>query len=468
MMVRRFGYKVIFLIMALSCALFLSGYAPFTPAAQRGWTKGIPDSYRSAASKQGVVTEIRYTSKDYAGDGRTVQKKALVYLPYGYNGNDTAKRYDIFYMMHGLGETADSFFLYGGGLAKNLLDNMIEKGDISPMIVVAATFDPDNAPKDIRQSDSEVRQFHRDLLNDLMPAVEGKYHTYAMDTSKKGLASSRDHRAFGGFSMGAVTTWFQFCHNYDYIRYFLPMSCSCWYYGGYGEYHPKENCDLFEKLIRENRLNERGYFIYSCTGTNDVEQGQVDLLMDEMLKRSSVFTPDHLLYYKKNGGMHDMNAGLEYIYNGLPLFFKGLNADSAAYYDLYSNFEKLRDPAKGNAGLYFFKGTPGGAFIVCVDDTAGEFTAGQCFYHAYELSLQGYNTFALKYRPGDKEAREDLARAIAIIHENADVLKVGTKDYCLWGGASGAQIVSDVFKKGTAAYGAGDYPRAASLLSANP
>ena len=163
--------------------------------------------------------------------------------------------------------------------------------------------------------------------------------------------------------------------------------------------------------------------------------------------------------------MHDMNAGLEYIYNGLPLFFKGLNADSATYYDLYSNFEKLKDPAKNDAGLYFFKGTPGGAFTICVDDTGSNFTTGQSFYHAYELSLQGYNAFALKYRPGDKEAKEDLARAIALIHENADVLNVGTKGYYLWGGVSGGPIVSEVYKKGTAAYGAGRYPKAAALLS---
>lgn len=110
--------------------------------------------------------------------------------------------------------------------------------------------------------------------NHLMPAVEGKYHTYAKDTTPEGLMASRDHRVFGGFSLGAVTTWLQFCYDYDYIRYFLTMSGSCWYYGTYGDFRFEENVDFIENLVKEQNLNERGYFIYHAVGTEDMVKSQ--------------------------------------------------------------------------------------------------------------------------------------------------------------------------------------------------
>ena len=44
---------------------------------------------------------------------------------------------------------------------------------------------------------------------------------------------------------------------------------------------------------------------------------------EEMLKRNDIFSPDHYVFYQKDGGYHDMNAALEYLYNALPLFFPG-------------------------------------------------------------------------------------------------------------------------------------------------
>lgn len=48
-----------------------------------------------------------------------------------------------------------------------------------------------------------------------------------------------------------------------------------------------------------------------------------------------------------------------------------------------------------------------------------------------ELSEKGYNAFALIYRPGADTACEDLARAIAFLHENAEELQIDMTDYSL-------------------------------------
>ena len=44
--------------------------------------------------------------------------------------------------------------------------------------------------------------FQKELAEDLIPAVETAYKTYAETVDPAGLKASRLHRGFGGFSMG--------------------------------------------------------------------------------------------------------------------------------------------------------------------------------------------------------------------------------------------------------------------------
>ena len=87
--------------------------------------------------------------------------------------------------MHGWTMTAGDFFQSSQNDIVNMLDNMIEKGDIPPVIVVCVTFD--------------ASVFHRDLRDNLIPAIESQFHTYALDVTEEGIQASRNHRAFGGF-----------------------------------------------------------------------------------------------------------------------------------------------------------------------------------------------------------------------------------------------------------------------------
>jgi len=228
--------------------------------AQTVMSTAVPDDYLQPIEQAGTVTQITYDSRDFVRDESAITKTAYVYLPYGYDENDTATRYDICYLMHGWGGHAGEYFQYAN--ITNMLDNMIAKGDIPPTIFVSATFYNDNSDTDFSSSVAEFRQFHRDFEEYLMPAVEGQFHTYAESTSTDDLKASRDHRAFGGFSLGSVTTWLQFFYDSDYIRCFLPMSGSCWYYGGYGDFQIKNNVDFIQQLVEDNDLDERGYFIY--------------------------------------------------------------------------------------------------------------------------------------------------------------------------------------------------------------
>ena len=105
---------------------------------------------------------------------------------------------------------------------KHILDHGIANGEIQPMIVVCPTYN-NTSPEDSGDYSLALRltdNYHNELINDLIPAVEGKYSTYAEDTTSEAIAASRDYRAFGGFSMGSMATWRTFEHSLDYLLFY--------------------------------------------------------------------------------------------------------------------------------------------------------------------------------------------------------------------------------------------------------
>ena len=124
------------------------------------------------------------------------------------------------------------------------------------------------------------------------------------------------------------------------------------------------------------------------------------------------------------------------------------------------------DSRRNQTGLFFFRGRKGAKFAVC--NAGGGFVyvgaMHDSFPHALELSRKGYNAFALIYRPGSDTACEDLARAIAFIHDNADELEVDTRSYSLWGGSAGARMAAWLGTYGTESFGEKAYPKPAAVI----
>ena len=177
----------------------------------------VPAKYDTGEIPEaGTLEELIYETKAYATDSRPVTKRALVYLPYGY---DEGGQYNILYLMHGTGDD-ENYWLQTHGYNKVMLDRMIAAGEIRPLIVVTPTFYVEDDGKD-SSLDILTFSFREELRNDLMPAVETKYSTWAETADDAGFAASRDHRAFAGLSRGAVTTANSvLCGSLDYFSYF--------------------------------------------------------------------------------------------------------------------------------------------------------------------------------------------------------------------------------------------------------
>jgi len=133
----------------------------------------------------GKLTMIEYDSKTIG-----TRRKMNVYTPPGYNSE---WKYPVLYLLHGIGgdETEWERFTQ----PDVLLDNLIADGKAAPMIIVmpnGRAQKDDRAVGDIFKHSPSFAVFERDLLDDVIPAIESRYSTY----------TDREHRALAGLSMG--------------------------------------------------------------------------------------------------------------------------------------------------------------------------------------------------------------------------------------------------------------------------
>lgn len=480
----------------------------------------IPDEYLSIANQQGMIERVGYQTYEafsYSEKTQLLDKTAYVYLPYNYDEN---REYNIFYLMHG-GWSNETTYLGTPNDRhefKNILDHAIENKKIEPLIVVCPTYN-NTSGKDSGDYSLALKLtnlYHQELVNDLIPAIEGKYSTYAKSTNIEDINASRDHRGFGGFSMGSVTTWRIFEHCLDQFRYFLPMS------GSVGD------GSIQDDAIENSNWNTDDFFIYAASGTEDFAyqsfKSQV-MNMAELASGNFIMADNeqdgNISFRQKVGATHDMNAAYEYIYNGLQFFWNGneeiaiadftlestvgnvvespvfkdfgrllfpvdrnvssdltlkdvsssnvyiwyshIQAEKTVeivnrlkndalnnqpiFYNIYTGKEITYDSSKKDTGLFYFKGKPGEKFAI-MNAGGGFMYVGamhDSFPHALEVSKQGYNAFALIYRPD--YAYEDLAAAISFIIEHADELEVDPSGYSLWGGSAGARMAATLGNK---------------------
>jgi len=282
--------------------------------------KTIPAEYYQAADQQGTLADLyydTYESFSYDEKSEPLQKHAVVYLPYEYSKD---QKYDVFYLMHGGwgDETRTLGTPQNPSSFKNVIDHAIAAGEMRPLIIVCPTYNNTNENGLDSASFSLAMQltenYPNELINDLIPAVEGTYSTYAASTGKDDLIASRDHRGFGGFSMGSVATWRTFQYGLDYFRYFLPMSCGT-------------SLNEEEIFAAAEGHEPEEYFVFVMTGTDDFaysyDTGRTDLM------RTSKYFSDvddnangNFAFRVKAGYSHSGIAAMEYTYNGLIWFWK--------------------------------------------------------------------------------------------------------------------------------------------------
>ena len=292
----------------------------------------VPDEYLDEDTLEGTLVRFTYPTAAYDEDGRDMSKYAIVYVPYGYDPEDADTRYPVLYLMHGHGGNAETFLGSPGDPRdmKAVLDHLIAKRRMQPMLIVSASYYPDNEETDSDNYDADrTYTFARELREDLIPAFEGEFNTYAETTDEAGLRASRDYRAFGGFSMGGVTTWYRLADSLDYFRYFVPLSGSLlWGWQETFETSPRTNprtvVDYLTEALDESGYGPEDFYIFSAVGTEDFAHDTLNLQIDMMRERPDWFRfengeESNIVFFNAEGEEHDYHAKRRYLYNALPV-----------------------------------------------------------------------------------------------------------------------------------------------------
>jgi enterochelin esterase-like enzyme len=160
------------LVLALTAGTYAQPPGPLAPA-----PKGF--DVKRDNIERGKVETLEYDSKTVGA-----KRKLVVYTPPGYS-KDT--KYPVFYLLHGLGGNESNWTK--AGAANIILDNLYADKKLVPMIVVmpnGMVQAPGGKGKDY------ISGFEKELLEDVMPFVEGRYP----------IQADAEHRALAGLSMG--------------------------------------------------------------------------------------------------------------------------------------------------------------------------------------------------------------------------------------------------------------------------
>ena len=133
----------------------------------------------------GTLEMIEYDSKTVG-----TRRKMYVYTPPGYTQD---KKYPVLYLLHGIGGDETEWQRFA--TPDVLLDNLIADGKAVPMIIVmpnGRAQKNDRAEGNTFATAPAFATFERDLLDDVIPAIDSRYGTYA----------NRENRALAGLSMG--------------------------------------------------------------------------------------------------------------------------------------------------------------------------------------------------------------------------------------------------------------------------
>lgn len=125
-----------------------------------------------------------------------ITKRCCIYTPPGYEGSK--KKYPVFYLLHGIGDDETGWKVKGS--ADNILDNMLAKEKMKPMVVVMPNgFVSKDLPEEKgrgrtggRRRMPNTERFDDYFVKDVMRVAEEEYR----------INADREHRAIAGLSMG--------------------------------------------------------------------------------------------------------------------------------------------------------------------------------------------------------------------------------------------------------------------------
>lgn len=258
------------------CSMHTSGVEiPYPEGDNRFYVADVP---------HGDIRMKRFYSTT-SGDWR----RAYIYCPPGYDSSN--KDYPVLYLQHGGGEDERGWATQG--LTDVIMDNLIDKGEATPMIIVMA--------------DGNTPDFEKELLNDIIPMTEKSFR----------VKPGRENRALAGLSMGGIQTLNTGIPNLDKFAY-LGVFSSGWF-ANPNPFGVSMDTEKYYDLMKTNKddfNNKLKVFWLSMGGKEDIAYENCRVMRDRLDKIGIKYD-----YFETPGG-HTWPVWRESLYQFAPLIFK--------------------------------------------------------------------------------------------------------------------------------------------------
>ncbi|GAC1479873.1 MAG: esterase family protein [Gemmatimonadaceae bacterium] len=250
------------------------------------------DFFAEKPVPHGDVSAVYYQSTALG-----IPRRMHIYTPPGYA--TSGQRYPVLYLLHGAGDTDESWLM--AGRANFIFDNLIAAGKGRPMIVIMpAGHTPGAAPVGA-VSEGGPDAFARDLLTDVVPYTEKNYRTLP----------GRENVAIAGLSMGGRQTLNIGLTHLDKFSQIGVFSSGWFGQDGAGNF-ARNN----QALLADPKLNDRIRLFWLATGKDD-------FVLPSTKATLALLDQHKIRYaYKETEGGHTWPNWRAYLNEFAPLLFR--------------------------------------------------------------------------------------------------------------------------------------------------
>jgi len=238
--------------------------------------------------------------RTYFSGAQNVFHKVYVYTPPEYD-ETTDKKYPVLYLRHGGGGNETSW--YNEGRAGIIMDNLLSKNMVEPMIIVMTNGNVENGAAGGYNAEA-MEIVASELFEDVIPLVEKNYRVF----------TDQGHRAVAGLSMGGGQAFYiglKYVDKFDWLGVF-----STGLFGGIqgADFDAEEYIPGL--LTNSQKFNNELELFYVTVGEQDPRMEYTGNLINTFEEKNLD------VVYETFPGNHEWRVWRESLYDFLPRLFK--------------------------------------------------------------------------------------------------------------------------------------------------
>ena len=282
------------------------------------FTDELPERFFSPSPEQGSVEAIDFRTAEDPKDQKAHSKRALVYLPFGYDAADAEARYNVVIGLHGAGDDEhgmmDEVHVPNGGgntCFRLIYDRMLCERLCEPFIFVSVNVY--SLVEEDSFTDYGVGKLTERLEKLILPYLAEHYRTYAADGSPEALREARAHFGLIGLSNGSLYALSAGMANH--LELFGNFAC---FSGNY----PETAAAVIRRLNASDSGELPVYCFFTGAGTKDFQRENTQKRFEMILENCPSLAEGENAFHLDVEGTHNWRMWGVETYNALLVMFQ--------------------------------------------------------------------------------------------------------------------------------------------------